>query len=173
MFAPDGRIAARYDKIHLFDVDLPDGGRVRESEAYEGGGHLAMADAPFGRLGLTICYDMRFPALFRALAMQGCGIITVPSAFTVPTGEAHWHVLLRARAIETGSFILAAAQGGVHESGRATFGHSLAVEPWGEVIAEGGTGPEALVFEIDGNSVDVARSKIPVLSHSRHFGLKG
>ncbi len=171
LFAPDGTVAARYDKIHLFDVDLPTGERLRESETYDGGSRLAIAETPFGKLGLTICYDVRFPALYQSLAVNGCGLITVPSAFTVPTGEAHWHVLLRARAIETGSFILAAAQGGIHEFGRATYGHSLAATPWGEVIAEGGTDPEALVFEIDTSLIDLARSRIPVLSHARHFAL--
>ena len=171
LFTPGGEVAARYDKIHLFDVDLPSGDRLRESEAYDGGSRLAMAETPMGRLGLTICYDVRFPAVYHALAIKGCGIITVPSAFTVPTGEAHWHVLLRARAIETGSFILAAAQGGVHESGRSTFGHSLAVTPWGEVLAEGGTEPEMLTFEIDTKLIDEARSRIPVLRHGRRFAL--
>jgi predicted amidohydrolase len=171
LFTSSGDVAARYDKIHLFDVDLPDGERLRESEAYDGGSALAMAETPMGRLGLTICYDVRFPALFHALAKEGCGIITVPSAFTVPTGEAHWHVLLRARAIETGSFIVAAAQGGVHESGRATYGHSLAVTPWGEVVAEGGTEPQVLTFDIDTRLIGEARSRIPVLSHGRRFAL--
>ena len=171
LFTPDGTVAARYDKIHLFDVDLPSGERLRESDTYDGGSALAMAETPFGRLGLTICYDVRFPALYHALAKQSCGIITVPSAFTVPTGEAHWHVLLRARAIETGSFILAAAQGGVHESGRVTYGHSLAVSPWGEVVAEGGMEPQVLTFEIDTGLIAEARSRIPVLSHVRRFTL--
>jgi deaminated glutathione amidase len=172
LFAPNGRIAARYDKIHLFDVDLPDGQRLRESETYESGSKLAMAETPFGKLGLSICYDVRFPTLFHALAVNGCGLVTVPSAFTVPTGEAHWHVLLRARAIETGSFVLAAAQGGVHAGGRATYGHSLAVTPWGEIIAEGGTEPQALVFEIDTSLIASARSRIPALNHARRFDLK-
>ena len=140
LFQPDGTIAARYDKIHLFDVDLPTGESLRESHAYQGGDRAVLAQTPFGTLGLTICYDMRFPALYRSLAQAGAGFFTVPSAFTVPTGQAHWHVLLRARAIETGSFVLAAAQGGRHESGRETYGHSLIVSPWGEVLAEGGAG---------------------------------
>ncbi|MBC8037686.1 MAG: carbon-nitrogen hydrolase family protein, partial [Rhizobiales bacterium] len=139
LFAPDGTIAARYDKIHLFDVDLPNGEVWRESHAYETGGRVCLSRLPWATLGMTICYDVRFPELYGELGRQGADIITVPSAFTVPTGEAHWHVLLRARAIETGSFVLAAAQGGRHESGRETFGHSLAVSPWGEVIAEAGT----------------------------------
>lgn len=172
LFAPDGAIAARYDKIHLFDADLPTGEQLRESAAYAGGAHVAMADTPFGRVGLTICYDVRFPQLYRHLACAGCGLITVPSAFTVPTGEAHWHVLLAARAIETGSFILAAAQGGVHPSGRATYGHSLALSPWGEVLAEGGVEPEAIVFPIDGNLIELARGRIPALSHGRGISLK-
>jgi len=172
LFSPDGAVAARYDKIHLFDVDLPAGERLRESEAYDGGRETALAETPFGTMGLTICYDVRFPALYAHLARRGAGIITVPSAFTVPTGEAHWHVLLKARAIETGSFILAAAQGGVHESGRATYGHSLAVSPWGEVIAEGGVEPQALVFGVDTDLINLARQRIPALSHARDFALK-
>lgn len=172
LFSPGGAVAARYDKIHLFDVDLPSGERLRESEAYAGGKRAALAETPFGRIGLTICYDLRFPALYAHLAQHGAGLITVPSAFTVPTGEAHWHVLLKARAIETGSFVLAAAQGGVHESGRATYGHSLAVSPWGEVIAEGGTEPAALVFAIDTDLINLARQRIPALSHARSFRLK-
>jgi predicted amidohydrolase len=172
LFSPDGSVAARYDKIHLFDVDLPTGETLRESETYEAGSALAFADTPLGLLGLTICYDVRFPALYHALAAQGCGVITVPSAFTVPTGEAHWHVLLRARAIETGSFVLAAAQGGAHESGRATYGHSLAVSPWGEILAEGGTEPGVFMADIDTDLIALTRSRIPVLRHVRPFGLK-
>jgi len=172
LFAPDGGVAARYDKIHLFDVDLADGERLRESAAYGGGGAAVLAALPWGPLGLTICYDIRFPALYSSLAKAGAGIFTVPSAFTVPTGQAHWHVLLRARAIETGSFVLAAAQGGVHECGRKTYGHSLAVSPWGEILAEGGEEPQVLVFEIDTDIIALARRRIPALHHGRAFGLK-
>jgi len=172
LFSPDGRVAARYDKIHLFDVDLPGGEPIRESAAYEGGGAAVLAPLPWAMLGLTICYDIRFPALYSSLAKAGAGVFAVPSAFTVPTGAAHWHVLLRARAIETGSFVLAAAQGGTHECGRKTYGHSLAVSPWGELLAEGGEGPQALVFEIDTDIIGLARRRIPALHHGRAFGLK-
>lgn len=171
LFTPDGTVAARYDKIHLFDVDLPTGERLRESEAYQGGTAAALVETDFGRLGLTICYDMRFPHLYRSLAMAGAVIITAPSAFTVPTGQAHWHVLLRARAIETGSFVLAAAQGGVHESGRATYGHSLAVSPWGEVLAEGDEEPGVILADLDLSAAQAARAKIPNLLHGRDVPL--
>ena len=172
LFRPDGSIAARYDKIHLFDVDLPTGESLRESHAYEGGSSAVVAQTDFGMLGLTICYDMRFPHLYRALAKSGAGLFTVPSAFTVPTGQAHWHVLLRARAIETGSFVLAAAQGGTHESGRQTYGHSLVVSPWGEVLAEAGTDPQVLMAEIDLRASELARQRIPALSHDRAYDLQ-
>lgn len=171
LYSPDGRVAARYDKIHLFDVDLPDGERIRESAAYEGGGAACLAVLPWGGLGLTVCYDIRFPGLYHSLARAGAGFFTVPSAFTVPTGEAHWHVLLRARAIETGGFVLAAAQEGLHECGRRTFGHSLAVSPWGEILAEAAGDPQVLVFEIDTDKIGLARRRIPALHHGRAFGL--
>lgn len=171
LFAPDGRIVARYDKIHLFDVDLPTGESLRESQAYEGGAHAVLAQAPFGTIGLTICYDMRFPHLFRSLAQAGATLFTVPSAFTVPTGQAHWHVLLRARAIETGSFVLAAAQGGLHDSGRETYGHSLIVSPWGEVLAEAGTEPGLVVADLDLAEAGRARRQIPALANDRGSGL--
>lgn len=167
LFAPDGSIAARYDKIHLFDVDLPTGESLRESHAYEGGSSAVLAETGVGPLGLTICYDMRFPHLYRALAKAGAKLFTVPSAFTVPTGQAHWHVLLRARAIETGSFVLAAAQGGQHESGRQTYGHSLIVSPWGEVLAEAGTEPQVLLADIDLALAGHARARIPALGDDR------
>ncbi len=167
LFAPDGAIAARYDKIHLFDVDLPTGESLRESHAYEGGSTAVLAGTDIGPLGLTICYDMRFPHLYRALAQAGAKIFTIPSAFTVPTGQAHWHVLLRARAIETGSFVLAAAQGGKHESGRETYGHSLIVSPWGEVLAEAGTEPQVLIADLDVAAADQARARIPSLGNDR------
>jgi predicted amidohydrolase len=172
LFAPDGEVRARYDKIHLFDVDLPTGEALRESEAYEGGSRAVLAGTGLGTLGLTICYDMRFPHLYRALAERGARFFTVPSAFTVPTGEAHWHVLLRARAIETGSFVLAAAQGGTHESGRQTYGHSLIVSPWGEIVAEAGTEPQVLLADIDLAAADRARQRIPALRHGRSFDVE-
>jgi predicted amidohydrolase len=171
LFTPDGGIAARYDKIHLFDVDLPTGESLRESHAYDGGAEAVLVETPLGAIGLTICYDMRFPHLYRALAKAGAKLFTVPSAFTVPTGRAHWHVLLRARAIETGSFILAAAQGGRHESGRETYGHSLIVSPWGEVLAEAGTEPGIVIADIDLAQADLARARIPALVHDRPMSL--
>ena len=171
LFAPNGAIAARYDKIHLFDVDLPTGESLRESHAYDGGAQAVLVETPLGPIGLTICYDMRFPHLYRALAKAGAKLFTVPSAFTVPTGQAHWHVLLRARAIETGSFMLAAAQGGRHESGRETYGHSLIVSPWGEVLAEAGIEPGLVIADIDLAQADVARARIPALVHDRAITL--
>jgi deaminated glutathione amidase len=166
-----GDVIARYDKIHMFDVDLAGGESYRESNNYRAGELAAVADLPWGRLGLTVCYDMRFPALYRALAEAGASFLAIPSAFTVQTGEAHWHVLLRARAIETGCFVFAAAQGGTHESGRATYGHSLIVDPWGRIVAEGGTAPEVVMAEIDPAAVAAARAKIPSLNHGRRFEL--
>ena len=171
LFAPDGTVAARYDKIHLFDVDLPNGESQRESHAYEAGSSAVLVETALAPLGLTICYDMRFPHLYRDLAKAGAKLFTVPSAFTVPTGKAHWHVLLRARAIETGSFVLAAAQGGLHESGRETFGHSLIVSPWGEVLAEAGTDPGVVMAVMDLAEADQARARIPALSHDRQVKL--
>jgi predicted amidohydrolase len=172
LIGPDGEIAARYDKIHLFDVDLPTGERIRESEAIAAGDQAVVAQTPLAPIGLTICYDVRFPALYRTLAQAGALILTVPSAFTVPTGEAHWHTLMQARAIETGSFVLAAAQGGEHDSGRKTYGHSLAVSPWGQIIAEAGIEPGVLVFDVDPAEALAARRRIPALVHHRVFALK-
>lgn len=166
LFSPMGAIAARYDKVHLFDVDLPNGQSLRESAAYEAGHDVPVVPLPFATLGLTICYDVRFPHLYRDLAQRGADILTVPSAFTKITGEAHWEVLLRARAIETGSFVLAPAQGGVHESGRETYGMSLAVSPWGEIIAQGGDEPALVMTMIDRSQVLDARRRIPVLKHN-------
>jgi deaminated glutathione amidase len=166
---PKGRVAARYDKIHLFDVDLPSGEKYRESNTVAGGDTAVMADLPWGRLGLTICYDLRFPQLYRALAKQGAFALTVPSAFTETTGKAHWHVLLRARAIENGAFVIAPAQGGTHANGRKTYGHSLIVAPWGEILAEAGTDPGVILAEIDPATVDDARARIPNLQHDRAF----
>jgi predicted amidohydrolase len=171
LFSPSGEIAARYDKIHLFDVDLPTGESWRESHSVQPGGTATLTRLPWGLHGMTICYDMRFAALYRLLAQRGAEVMTVPSAFTVPTGKAHWHVLLRARAIETGSFVLAAAQGGTHEGGRATFGHSLAVGPWGDILVEGGTEPGVFLTDINLEEVRLARQRIPSLLHDRPFTL--
>jgi deaminated glutathione amidase len=168
---PKGEIVARYDKIHLFDVDLPNGDTYRESETYTGGTEAVKVDVPFCSLGLSICYDVRQPALYHALAKAGANVMLVPAAFTVPTGKAHWHVLLRARAIETGSYVIAAAQGGTHDSGRETWGHSKVVDPWGKVIAEAGVDPEYLLFEIDPAQSVAARARIPALAHAREFSL--
>lgn len=171
LFAPDGTVVARYDKVHLFDVDLPNGQVLRESAAYEAGHDVPVVPLPFATVGLTICYDVRFPHLYRGLAQRGAEILTVPSAFTKVTGEAHWEVLLKARAIETGSFILAPAQGGLHECGRETYGMSLAVSPWGETIAEGGEAPELLMTTIDRSQVLDARRRIPALTHDQQVTL--
>jgi predicted amidohydrolase len=171
LMGPDGRIHARYDKIHMFDVELPNGETYEESRNYRPGGEAVVADTPFGRLGLTICYDLRFPHLYRALAMAGASYLTVPSAFTQVTGEAHWHVLLRARAIETGCFVFAAAQSGTHENGRKTFGHSLIVGPWGDVLVDGGPQTGVVTADIDPARVSEARGRIPALQHERDFGL--
>jgi predicted amidohydrolase len=169
LIGPDGEILARYDKIHMFDVDVATGESYRESRNFRAGDAAVAADLPWGRLGLTVCYDLRFPALYRALAEAGSSFISVPSAFTRVTGEAHWHVLLRARAIENGCFILAAAQGGTHENGRETFGHSLVVDPWGRIVAEGGTEPALIMAAIDPAEVAAARGRIPSLQHGRRF----
>jgi predicted amidohydrolase len=169
LIAPDGQIAARYDKIHMFDVDLGNGEKYAESRNFEPGADAVIAHLPWGKLGMTVCYDLRFPHLYRALAHNGARFLTVPAAFTKPTGEAHWHVLLRARAIETGSFVIAPAQGGRHENGRDTFGHSLIIAPWGEIIAEAGIEPGIVMAEIDPAKVDEARGKVPSLQHDRAF----
>jgi predicted amidohydrolase len=166
---PRGEIAARYDKIHLFDVDLSGGESYRESRTYRAGELAVLSDLPWGRLGITICYDLRFPALYRALAEAGATMLAIPSAFTMQTGEAHWHVLNRARAIENDCFVFAAAQGGKHENGRETFGHSLIVDPWGRILAEGGIEPGVVMAEIDVGEVAKARARIPSLEHGRRF----
>jgi deaminated glutathione amidase len=166
-----GEIIARYDKIHMFDVDLAGGESYRESRNYRPGEIAVAADLPWGRLGLTVCYDLRFPSLYRALAEAGCSFLAIPSAFTQQTGEAHWHVLNRARAIENGAFVLAAAQGGKHENGRSTYGHSLVVDPWGRIIAEGGSEPGVILATIDPAEVTAARAKVPSLQHGRRFEL--
>jgi predicted amidohydrolase len=169
---PQGEIAARYDKIHMFDVDLGNGESYRESRNYAPGDKAVVADLPWGRLGLTICYDLRFPSLYRALADAGATYLAIPAAFTKPTGEAHWHVLMRARAIENGSYVFAAAQGGKHENGRETFGHSIVVDPWGRVVAEGGIEPGVIMAEIDPAQVAAARGKVPSLQHGRRFEIE-
>jgi deaminated glutathione amidase len=166
-----GDVAARYDKIHMFDVDLAGGESYRESNTYRAGELAMLADLPWGRLGLTVCYDLRFPALYRALAEAGASFLAIPSAFTRQTGEAHWHVLQRARAIENGCFVFAAAQGGKHENGRETYGHSLIVDPWGRILAEGSTEPGMVMAQIDLSEVVAARSRIPSLHHGRRFEL--
>ena len=169
---PEGEIAARYDKLHMFDVDLAQDESHRESAHCRPGAKAVVADLPFGRLGLSICYDLRFPQLYRALANAGAEFIAVPAAFTRQTGEAHWHVLIRARAIETGAFILAATQGGLHESGRSTYGHSLIVSPWGEILAEAGEEPGVVFADIDLAASAEARARIPNLKHGRDFELE-
>ena len=166
---PRGEVVGRYDKIHMFDVDLANGESYRESRNYRAGEIAVVNDLPWGRLGLTVCYDLRFPALYRALAEAGASFLAIPSAFTQQTGEAHWHVLNRARAIENGAFVLAAAQGGRHENGRETFGHSLVVDPWGRILAEGGSEPGVILARIDAAEVSAARAKIPSLQHGRRF----
>ncbi|MBN9599179.1 MAG: carbon-nitrogen hydrolase family protein [Afipia sp.] len=172
LIAPSGDILASYDKIHMFDIDLENGESYRESANYQPGETAVIADLPWGRIGLTICYDLRFPALYRALAEAGASFITVPAAFTQKTGAAHWHTLLRARAIENGCFIFAAAQGGVHENKRETFGHSLIIDPWGTVLAEGGSEPGVVLAQIDPAKVESVRKSIPSLQHGRRFTVR-
>ena len=169
LISPQGDIAARYDKIHMFDVDLAGGESYRESNSYKAGDLAVVADLPWGRLGLTICYDLRFPSLYRALAEAGASFLAIPSAFTRQTGEAHWNTLMRARAIENGSFVFAAAQGGTHEDGRETFGHAIVVDPWGKVLAEGTGEPGVIFADIDPALVATVRGRIPSLQHGRRF----
>ncbi len=172
LFRPDGSIAATYDKIHLFDATLPGVREYRESATYAGGDRAVVAEAASMKLGLTICYDVRFPALHRALAVAGAELISVPAAFTVPTGAAHWEILLRARAIETGCYVIAAAQAGQHQNGRATYGHSMIVDPWGKIVGElGGEGAGILVADIDPKAVAEVRSRVPALANARQFSL--
>lgn len=166
-----GAIRARYDKLHLFDVDLPTGESWRESAAYVGGETTVVIDTPVGRLGASICYDLRFADLYRALSDAGATLLAVPAAFTRPTGAAHWHVLLRARAIEAGAFVVAAAQTGVHEDGRATYGHSLVVDPWGEVILDMGEAAGLGFADIDLTRVEQVRARIPAIAHRRAIPL--
>lgn len=167
VIAPDGNVAARYDKIHMFDVDLPNGESWRESALYEGGSQLELVDTPVGRLGLTICYDLRFPELYGALVAGGATAIAIPAAFTVPTGAAHWQLLLRARAIETGCYVIAAAQVGQHADGRQTYGHSMVVDPWGQILTEAtDDAPQLLLADLDAEALTKARQAIP-LARSR------
>jgi predicted amidohydrolase len=172
LIGPSGDILARYDKIHMFDIDLGGGESYRESANYQPGEIAVLTELPWGKLGMTICYDVRFPALYRALAEAGASFLTAPSAFTRKTGEAHWHTLLRARAIENGCFVFAAAQAGLHENKRETFGHSLIVDPWGTVLAEGSaTEPGIVLATIDPGKVATARKAVPSLQHGRRFSL--
>ncbi|PZU01276.1 MAG: amidohydrolase [Brevundimonas sp.] len=165
-----GAITARYDKLHVFDVDLPNGERYRESATVRPGDRAVAADTPWGRLGLTVCYDIRFPHLYRQLAKAGASMIAIPAAFTAPTGEAHWETLLRARAIETGAFVLAPAQGGLHEDGRRTWGRSTVVGPWGEIIAKADHDEPCIVTaKLDMEAVRRARAAVPALTHDRDF----
>ncbi|QEE37649.1 MULTISPECIES: carbon-nitrogen hydrolase family protein [unclassified Methylobacterium] len=173
LIGADGEILGSYDKLHLFDVDLPSGERWRESATYTGGACAVVAATPWATLGLTICYDIRFPALYRALAEAGAEVLTAPACFTRQTGEAHWHILQRARAIESGAFMISAAQGGIHEDGRETFGHSMIVDPWGRVLADaGGSEPGVILAEIDLAQVADARARIPALQHTRAFTIE-
>ena len=173
LFGPDGKLVTRYDKIHMFDVDLDNGESWRESATYRPGEEARVVDLPFGRMGFAICYDVRFPQLFRAEALAGAEIMTLPAAFTRQTGEAHWEVLLRARAIENGAFVVAAAQAGLHEDGRETFGHSMIIDPWGRVLAEAaGTGEAVVLADLDIAEVAAARRKIPNLRNAREFQIK-
>ena len=166
-----GAIVARYDKIHMFDIDLPGGESYRESNAYRPGGRSVVAETPWGRLGMTVCYDLRFPHLYRALAQAGADFLAVPSVFTVPTGTAHWHVLLRARAVENGCFVFAPAQWGEHAGGRRSYGHSLIVDPWGEVLADRGEETGIITTQIDPARIAKARGMVPSLQHDRGFAL--
>jgi predicted amidohydrolase len=169
LISPAGAVQARFDKLHMFDVELPGGEAYRESKNYQAGSAGVLAELPWGTLGLTVCYDLRFPYLYRALAKSGADFLAIPSAFTRQTGAAHWHVLVRARAIENGCFVLAAAQTGRHESGRETYGHSLIVSPWGEVLAEAGSEVGVVVADIHPGEVEKARQRIPSLRHDRPF----
>ena len=174
LFGPDGAQRATYDKIHLFDADIAGLNAYRESATYKGGDGAVIAPLDEFTLGFSICYDMRFPRLYNALANAGASLMAVPAAFTVPTGQAHWHVLLRARAIETGSYVIAAAQGGSHANGRATYGHSLVIDPWGKIIAEHDHDrPGVLVAEIDPAAVTEARRRVPALVNARDFAAPG
>jgi len=168
---PQGKSVARYDKIHMFDVDLDGGESYRESKAYEPGDTSRLVDLPWGKLGMTICYDLRFPQLYRSLAQAGASFLSIPAAFTRPTGEAHWHILMRARAIENGCYVFAPAQCGHHGGTRYTYGHSLIIDPWGKVLADGGEEPGFIMAEIEPEQVTKARQKVPSLKNGREFTL--
>ncbi|WP_350335418.1 carbon-nitrogen hydrolase family protein [Coralliovum pocilloporae] len=172
LFGTDGRLQASYDKLHMFDVDLAGGESYRESASYQAGQDAVLADLPWGRLGFSICYDVRFPHLYRTYAKAGSDFVAIPAAFTEQTGRAHWHVLLRARAIETGCFVFSAAQSGAHDDGRRTYGHSMIIDPWGAILAEAEDGPGFITAEIDPQLTEKARSRIPALSHDRHFSIQ-
>ena len=168
VYTPDGELAAHYDKLHMFDVDVADAhARYRESETFAAGNRVSLVDTPIGRVGLTICYDLRFPHLYSELTRLGANVILVPAAFTATTGEAHWETLLKARAIETQCWIIAANQGGVHPDGRETWGHSMVINPWGEVVAQLGQAPEMLVATIDHRVTDTVRANMPLTEHAR------
>ncbi|NKI61235.1 carbon-nitrogen hydrolase family protein [Labrenzia sp. PO1] len=170
LIGPDGKMLATYDKIHMFDVDLPNGESWRESATYEPGTQTVIADLPFAKVGMAVCYDIRFPAIFRTQARQGAQVLTGPAAFTRQTGQAHWHVLQRSRAIENGAYVISAAQGGTHEDGRETYGHSLIIDPWGAVIAEiDNDDPGYALAEIDTQKVADARARIPAIANERDF----
>ncbi|MFO0998405.1 MAG: carbon-nitrogen hydrolase family protein [Alphaproteobacteria bacterium] len=169
LFDPSGSAVAQYDKIHMFDVDLKGGDSYRESATFRPGGEAVLAPTPWGLLGMTVCYDVRFAYLYRALAHAGASFLSVPAAFTEFTGRAHWHVLLRARAIETGCFVIAPAQSGLHEDGRRTYGHSLVIAPWGEILADGGEGVGVVTAVIDTSRIEEARGMVPALTHDRTY----
>lgn len=171
--SPDGAIAARYDKIHMFDVDLGNGESYRESATFEPGQRAVAVELPWGKLGLSVCYDIRFPYLYRALAKAGASYLTIPAAFTRVTGQAHWHVLQRARAIETGCYVLSPAQTGTHANNRLTYGHAVIIDPWGDVLADAGEEPGFIIADIDPAKVAEVRGKVPSLSHDRPFGMEG
>jgi predicted amidohydrolase len=172
LIAPSGEVTARYDKIHLFDVDLGEGKTYRESATIAPGGEAVVAETPWGGLGLSVCYDLRFPQLYRRLAQAGAGMLAVPAAFTRVTGRAHWHVLVRARAIENGAYVIAPCQHGTLAGGAECFGHSLIVDPWGEVLADGGEGEGVVMAEVDAAEVTRARQRIPALTHDRMFDVR-
>ena len=172
LIGPDGSIKARYDKVHLFDVELGGGESYRESALYQHGSEAIVVATGAATLGLSVCYDLRFPYLYRALAHAGANVILVPAAFTQPTGEAHWHTLLRARAIETGSFVIAAAQTGLHDTGRRTYGHSLVIDPWGTVLLDSGTEPGVQIVDLNLKAVDKVRQKVPSLTHDRDVSVR-
>lgn len=172
LFSPEGKKVVSYDKVHMFDVDLPGEQKFRESNAYQAGEEAVIAQMPWGKVGLSICYDLRFPYLYRSLCQAGAQMLTVPAAFTKTTGKAHWHILLRARAIENGAFVFAPAQVGKHTNGRETYGHSLIIDPWGEIIADAGDGEGIIVADIDLKKVAEARNRIASLTHDKNVAIQ-